>query len=99
MASKPHPKTGKHTDNWERYPVPLLSTAECNASYDRQVKGLRAVPTFAKNNGLIKKFGGKNYYAVTWRKTQDIRDFIADNYRDAGFSVRVQGDVIYARRK
>lgn len=87
---------GNYLDRWREYPLKGGSAPckELHVAYTKALERAQMVPETFKI-----RLEGKPYYWIGHRTTKEIRDFVADNWRDCGFSVRIRGDDIYARRR
>jgi len=98
---------GKQLDRWREYPVKQgpMDCAQLRIIYQTAVKTANAViregiPHYQPWRIKARRDGKSlDFYWVSTRITKEVRDFIADNWRDCEYDVAIRKDAIYVRRK
>lgn len=97
----------KYLDRWREYPTKHgpMDCPQLRIIYRAAIKTATDIArkkTLHYQPWKIKaRRGGRSldFYWVSTRITKEIRDFIADNWRDCGYDVAIRKDAIYVRRK
>jgi len=98
---------GKYLEKWREYPT-KHGPMDC-----KELRGLYRVAVRTANDIEKKKVphfqpwkirarrGSRSleFYWVSTRITKEVRDFIADNWRDCGYDVAIRKDAIYVRKQ
>jgi hypothetical protein len=98
---------GKHLDRWREFPVKQgpMDCSQLRIIYRAAVKTAdtiekKKVPHFQPWRIKVRR-GDKSldFYWVSTRITREVRNFVADNWRDCGYDVAIRKDAIYVRKK
>lgn len=85
--------TKARISKWDVYPAKRSTCTELRAHY-------KTIVEVSKSNRFFKRIiWGTMYYFAGARESADVRQFVAANYMDCGFKVKIIKNEIWVKKK